>query len=143
MFCAVAATRSYWLTLALFAHWSDILLFIGVVLLALLLGLFASLLVGWFVLGPLYYDRSIKNGEPFHEGDLVYILVGSNRNRIARVYKAVDIASWAGAHRVHVDLGEKERNARQDIFKSYQIFRISTSPTTETSPNFATPKIEI
>jgi hypothetical protein len=123
LLCAFAAAFSCQPTLALFSHWSDILMFVGVILLALLLGFFVSILLGLFVLGPLYYDRSIKNGEPFHEGDIVYILAGPHRGRIGRVYKVWDIASWAGAHRVRVELDEKGTNSGQDIFKSYQVFR--------------------
>lgn len=104
---------------------SGIFLSIGIVLLAMVLGYFASILVGWFVLGPLYYGRSRKNGEPFREGDMVQILVGPHRDRVARVYRALDIASWAGAHRVYVELGEDEKAAGRDVFKSYEIVRVA------------------
>jgi hypothetical protein len=104
---------------------SGILLFIAILLLALVLGFFVSLAVGLFVLGPLYYDRSRKNGEPFHEGDMVQILVGSHRDKVVRVYRALDMASWAGAHRIWLDLGEEEKKSGKDVFKSYQIVRVA------------------
>jgi hypothetical protein len=110
-----------------FHSWGDGLAFFAIVGLALLLGYFAAILLGWFVLGPLYYDRSVQNGEPFHEGESVHILVGPYRGRIARVSKAWDVAPWAGAHRVQVDLGATEREQGQDVFRSYQVCRVASA----------------
>ena len=104
---------------------SGILLSIGIILVSVILGFFVSIFAGWFVFGPLYYDRSRKNGEPFHEGDMVQILVGQHRDQVVRVYRALDIASYAGAHRVYVDLGEEAKKSGRDIFKSYQIVRVA------------------
>ena len=104
---------------------SGIFLSIGIILLAMVLGFFASIPVGWFVLGPLYFDRSRKNGEPFRDGDMVQILVGPHRDQVVRVYRALDIAPWAGAHRVYVDLGADEKTGGRDMFKSYEIVRVA------------------
>ena len=124
LICAIVTFISLHPTSAYFGNWTGALIFAGIMCLALILGYFVSILSGIFLLGPLYYNRSLKNGEPFHEGDVVQILVGPHRDQIAKVYKAWDIASWAGAHRVQVDLGENEKSKGRDIFKSYQIFRI-------------------
>jgi len=122
--CVIATGISLRPISAYFGDWFSALTFVGIVCLALILGYFVSILSGTFVLGPLYYNRSLKNGEPFHEGDVVQILVGPYRDRVAKVYKVWDLASWAGAHRVRVDLGEKEKTESRDVFSSYQIFRI-------------------
>lgn len=115
-----------WLTLEFLRSWTEVLLFAAYVGLVAALGWFVGILVGWFVLGPLYFDRSIKNGEPFQPGDLVHILVGPYRDRIARVYSTFEVGSFAGAHRVRVELGERKKDDWKDVFSSYQILRIST-----------------
>jgi hypothetical protein len=116
---AVWAGISYPPTLESFRDWPTALLFFGIVVLGLLLGFFLAILGGWFLLGPLYYNRSVENGEPFHEGDMVQILVGKYRDRVFRVSKAGDMAPWAGAHRIVVDLGEATRADKENVFKSY------------------------
>ena len=73
----------------------------------------------------MYYDRSLKNGEPFHQGDMVQILIGPHRDRIVRVRDAFDIASWAGSHRILVDLGD-EIKEDENVFTSIQILRVAT-----------------
>ena len=100
--CPLAVGFGYWPIVDLYGDWNHWLVFLGVVLLAFPLGYFGAILVGWFVIGPLFYDRSVKNGEPFHEGDLVHILVGSHRDHVARVEKAWDAEPWAGGHRVRL-----------------------------------------
>jgi amino acid permease len=115
----------YWPAVELYGDWDHWLVFLRVIFLALFLGNCAAILVGWFVLGPLYYDRSKKNGEPFHEGDMVHILTGPHCDRVARVDKAWDAAPWAGAHQIQVALGEKARQDGSDVFESRQIVRVS------------------
>src|SRR5262245_7476649 len=53
-----------------------------VLLLAFVLGLMLALFPGWFVVGPLYYSRELKNGGPFKVGDTVQILAGPHKGRI-------------------------------------------------------------
>jgi hypothetical protein len=79
------------------------------------------------VLGPLFYDRSLKNGEPFHEGEMVHILTGPYRDRIARVDRAWDAAPWAGGHQIQVALGEQARQDGSDVFESRQIVRVASA----------------
>ena len=50
---------------ALMTNWKSLLGLTAVIVLSLILGFFASLLVGWPILGSLYYDRELKNGGPF------------------------------------------------------------------------------
>jgi len=125
--CPLAVGLYYWPAVEQHGDWNHWLKFFGIELLGLLLGYFSAILVGWFVLGPLFYDRSLKNGEPFHEGDLVQILFGPYRDRIARVDKAWDAAPWAGGHQIQVALGEQARQDGSDVFESRQIVRISRS----------------
>ncbi|HEY4760490.1 MAG TPA: KOW motif-containing protein, partial [Thermoguttaceae bacterium] len=76
-----------------------------------------ALLCGWFILSPIYYDRGLKNGAPFREGDMVRILVGPHRDRIVKVY-----AMWQG-NTVRVELGDKEKREFKDIFSPAQLLR--------------------
>jgi hypothetical protein len=99
------------------ADWKIFLWFAAAVVLSLPLGYCAALLLGFFILGPLYYDRSQKNGGPFKIGDRVQILSGSHRGRVVRVR-----ALWQG-DRVRVDLGEKEKETFEDVFASTQLLR--------------------
>jgi hypothetical protein len=110
-------------TLALLGTWSGIRQFLAVLVLGLLLGQFAAVLVGWFVMGPLYHDRSLQNGEPFRAGDLVHILVGPHRDRVVRVLKTWNIGDYTGAHRVRVDLGEVWKDG-EDVFLSHQVLLV-------------------
>jgi hypothetical protein len=87
------------------------------VVIALLLGWFSSILIGWLVLGPIYFRRALKNGAPFEVGDRVRILAGPYRDRICRVY-----ALWQGCA-VRVDLGEWEQRKLRDIFSPTQLLR--------------------
>lgn len=118
--------------------WTDPLLFVGCCLLAALLGYFVSIPFGWPILGPMYYSRSLRNGEPFQHGDMVQILTGPFRDRVVRVLNSFDIAEWAGAHRIRVDLGTETKDD-ENVFRSIQIMRVAKaeetgSPTTESTP---------
>lgn len=128
---AAGAACHGWPLLVSATRWTDPLLFCGWILLAALLGLFVGLLVGWPIIGPLYYDRSRKNGEPFQRGDMVQILVGPYSDRIAPVTDAFDIASFAGGHRVRVDLGADAKGCG-NVFRSHQVLRISSGGQAET-----------
>ncbi|QEG33595.1 hypothetical protein [Bythopirellula goksoeyrii] len=118
--------RSCWPLLLRPSGWPDPLLFIGCCLLAALLGYFVGILIGWPILGPFYYSRSLKNGEPFQQGEMVHVLVGPFRDRVVRVLDSFDIAPWAGAHRIRVDLGTETKDD-ENIFSSIQILRVSNS----------------
>ena len=97
--------------------WWDFVRFAWFVLLALLLGLFLAMFPGWFVIGPLFYGREMKNGGPFKVGDTVQILSGSHKGRIARVY-----STWQG-NTLRVELGAKEKEEFKDIFSPAQLLR--------------------
>ena len=101
-----------------------VLVFLWTLLLSLLLGYFTAFLFGFFVLGPLYYIRSLQNGEPFRKGDLVQILSGPHRDRVVRVLEAFDFATYASAHRVRVDLGGPNAEAYENPFCSWQILLV-------------------
>ena len=105
-------------------RWTDPLLFFGCTALAAVLGYFVGILAGFFCLGPLYYNRSIMNGEPFKQGDMVQILVGPFKDRVVRVLSTFDIGSYAGAHRIRVDLGTETKDD-ENMFTSIQILRVS------------------
>ena len=84
------------------------------------LGLLLAILLGWFVLGPLYYSQVERNGGPFKVGDEVLILTGPFRDRVARVY-----SPWQG-DRVRVDLGEEAKQRFRDIFSQTQLLNTQT-----------------
>ena len=104
--------------------WVEMLFFLGGVFLYALLGYFVGIIAGWPIIGPIYYNRSLKNGEPFHKGETVQILVGPYRDSIVSVIKAWDAAEYAGGHRIHVDLGS-ELEDNEIIFTSTEILRVS------------------
>jgi hypothetical protein len=99
------------------AGWGEFVHFAWYVAIALLLGFFLALFPGWFVIGPLYYDRELKNGGPFKVGDTVQILSGPHKNRITQVY-----ATWQG-NSLRVELGEKEKKEFTDIFSPAELLR--------------------
>ncbi len=114
----LAAVRACEPTPALLLNWRCLLQFVGLVLLSLLLAFFSAILVGWPILGPIYYDRGLKNGAPFHEGDLVRISAGPHRDRIVGVCEL-----WASRDQVRVELGEKEKEEVKDVLSFTQICR--------------------
>ena len=123
---AFYAASSYWQLVVSPTRWTDPLIVLGYSVLFAILGYFVSILVGWPVLAPMYYDRSLKNGEPFHIGDMVQVLVGPHRDRIVRVENVFDIADWAGAHRIQVDLGAQVKEGDR-VFGSTQVLRVKSA----------------
>jgi hypothetical protein len=99
------------------AVWWDFVRVAWFVLLALLLGFFLAMFPGWLVIGPLFYDREVKNGGPFKVGDSVQILSGLHKGRVSRVY-----STWQG-NMLRVELGAGERDEFKDIFSSAQLLR--------------------
>ena len=99
------------------AGWWDFIRFTWYVILGALLGFFLAMFPGWFVIGPLCYDRERKNGGPFKIGDTVQILSGPHRGRISRVYSA-----WQG-NTLRVELGASEKEEFRDIFSPDQLLR--------------------
>ena len=121
----VAGVIATWPLISTPGRWTDPLIFVISLFLFLALGWFGGILIGWPIMGPLYYGRSLKNGEPFKKGDSVHILVGSHRDRVVRVRDAIDVQAYAGGHRVFVDLGETAKENQEDVFKSHQVLRVS------------------
>ena len=101
---------------------TTLLLAIVTLVLCVALGQFIGVLVGFFVLGPLYYGRMLKNGGPFQPGDTVQILRRSHRGRIARVYSA-----WQGDS-VRVDLGDPDNEEFTDVFGPVELLRVEEDP---------------
>jgi hypothetical protein len=114
---AVATVRATGFSFELLADWYTALWSVGIFILGLLLGYFVAILIGWPILGPIYYDRELKNGGPFKVGDTVQILAGPHKGRIARVY-----STWQG-NSVRVELGEEAAMRFEDIFQPIQILK--------------------
>jgi len=117
LFTAVAAVAACDAHFSILRDWRIILWLTAVFILALPVGYFTAILLAWFVLGPIYYGRALKNGAPFHPNDKVLILVGPYRGYISRVYK-----SWQGDS-VRVELGQKAKDDFKDIFGPTQILK--------------------
>ena len=96
--------------------WSGVL-FVVVILLSALLGFMAAIPTGWLVLGPILMAHGERNGGPFVPGDLVQIVSGAYRNRVALVY-----SPWQH-ETVRVDLGEEAKKQYKDVFSAYQLLR--------------------
>ena len=114
---AVAAVRATGFSLDLLTDWHSALWTVGVFILGLLLGYFGAILIGWPILGPIYYDRELKNGGPFKVGATVQILAGPNKGKITRVY-----STWQGSS-VRVELGEEVKKTFEDIFQPTQLLK--------------------
>lgn len=104
-------------TLAALRDWHLLLSLLGVIALSLLLGFFVAFLLGWIILGPLYYNRMLENGGPYQIGDTVQILAGPHRGRVVRVY------SLARGDSVRVELGEQEKENFKDIFAATEVLK--------------------
>jgi hypothetical protein len=97
--------------------WWDFVRFSWFVLLALLLGFFLAMFPGWLIIGPLFYDRELKNGGLFKVGDRVQILSHPHRGRVSRVY-----STWQG-NTLRVELSAKEKEGCKDVFSPAQLLR--------------------
>jgi hypothetical protein len=86
--------------------------------LGLVVGSIFGVLLSMFIVGPLHMARAEKNGAPFRDGDMVHILAGRYRDRVARVYEV-----WESRAQVKVSLGEKARFMGKDIFSFTQVCR--------------------
>lgn len=78
------------------------------VLVALPLG---SLLGAWLVWPWVFTIASKINGSPFHEGELVHVLVGPYRDRVGRIYEM-----WPSRNQVRVEIDEKAKKDVSDVF---------------------------
>jgi hypothetical protein len=113
-------------TLALAADWFNVVRWIVICVLGLLAGFFIAIVFGACWLPSLYLNRSVKNGHPFREGDLVHILVGPHRDRIVRVLEVRNLDPWLEyAHRVYVDLGKSVAKEGEDVFDPHQILLVA------------------
>lgn len=88
-------------------------------LLAVIAGFFGALLLGLFVLGPIYSARGEMNGGPFAIGDHVQIIAGPHRGTTTRVY-----STWQH-DTVRVELGPKVSETFGDIFSASELLRLS------------------
>lgn len=119
-----------------FAHGVKIPAFAGGMILAVLVGWYCEVFSVWSViavilalllggiLGALFFWPFTfhiigkLNGAPFHEGDLVRVLIGPYRDRVVRVYDV-----WKERNQVRVELGEQERKEVTDVFSFVEICR--------------------
>ena len=62
------------------------------------------------------------NGAPFHNGDMVHILVGKHRGKIARVYEI-----WEERKEVRVDIGEQAKKDVEDVYSYTEVCRESSA----------------
>lgn len=123
---AVVAAYLCWPLIASFSSWAHLVLVLICVCVAGILGRYAGTLLGLPVIGPLYFERSLDNGEPFQEGDLVQIIVGPHRDKTVRVKSTFEVGEYAGAHRICVDLGQ-DVSEEDSLFTSLQILRIEAA----------------
>jgi hypothetical protein len=119
-FCFIAVSLGLWVappTADLWGQGGASSPWLSIVLGALLVGWLVSIGTATMVLGPLYRRQGIENGGPFREGDVVQILAGPHKGRITRVY-----TTWQGVS-IRVDLGEKEKKRRRDVFSPVQLLK--------------------
>lgn len=116
LLCTLAAIGMLKPTPELLSDWRNLFNIAVIVLAVPIIGYFSALLIGFFILGPILYSRGLKNGAPFHKGDLVRILVSPHRDRLVRVYEV-----WESRDQVRVELGAKEEEEVKDVFSFTQI----------------------
>jgi hypothetical protein len=104
--------------------WSTFL-FMAVLLMSAMLGFVLSVPTAWVLMGPTLMDQGKRNGGPFKPGDLVQVISGPYRNRVARVY-----STWQ-CETVRVDLGEEAKQQFKDIFAAYQLLCVERSEATD------------
>ena len=93
--------------------------FTGWFVLAIFLALPFGWMLGAFVLWPCVGIIAGKiNGAPFHPGDLVRILRGPYRDRVAEVDKL-----WPERLQVRVRLDEKQKQIGTDVFGYHEVCR--------------------
>ncbi|MEN6497158.1 MAG: KOW motif-containing protein, partial [Thermoguttaceae bacterium] len=95
--------------------------------LSLVTGLVLSIPAAWILFGSILMEQGLRNGGPFKPGDLVQVIAGPHRNRIARVY-----STWQ-CETVRVDLGEAAKSRFQDIFASHQLLRVEPADPSHSS----------
>jgi len=87
--------------------------------LAVLLALPLGCILGAVFLWPFFFIVGSKiNGSPFHEGDLVHILVGPHRDRVGRIYEM-----WPSRNQVRVEIGDQAKKDVTDVFSYNEICR--------------------
>jgi hypothetical protein len=101
-----------------FTSWRALLPTIGLAIGALIAGLLIAAVTGWWILGPLYYSRALKNGGPFVPGDTVYIISGPHKGTITGIY-----STWQG-DTIRADLGPQAKDKFKDIFSAADLLRV-------------------
>lgn len=81
------------------------------------LGWAVALVVGFPVIGPLYFSRYAAHGAPFRPGDWVEVLVGPHQGKVVRVRTA-----WQHDD-VRVDLGTAAAERFEDVFGPLALIR--------------------
>lgn len=104
----------------MFKDWVFCVFFIVSLLVAPVLFVFFSLIVGPFVFVPLYYIGHRMAGAPFHVGDRVRVLVGPHRDLVVEIYDV-----WESRSQVRVKLDEQAKTEVNDVFDFTQVFRES------------------
>jgi hypothetical protein len=107
--------------LARSSQWSDVLLFVGGISAASVLGLVAAFVPGGIVCLPFPIIQGTRNGAPYAKGDLVHILTGKHRGQVAAVYDV-----WGVRRQVRVKLGESAGKDFSDLFDDHQVCRANS-----------------
>ena len=112
---AAVAARQIGPSLAAMRDVSFLFYYVAAIVLIWPLGWF----LGAFCVWPFVMALTNKlNGAPFQNGDLIHILVGPHRDRVAHIYDV-----WPTRNQARVELGEKEKKAVTDVFDYTDICR--------------------
>lgn len=113
---AIALCQPRWASLA---DPSTLAWLAGAAALGCAIGGYGGLLVGWPILGPLYYDQCLRNGAPYRTGDRVQILSRPHRGRVVTIYEI-----WDERNQVRVDLGPEAKKRVTDVFAYVEVCRV-------------------
>ena len=111
---AIAVCRP---TFSMFREWQYVLLFLLAMIVAPVLLFLVGVLIGFPIIGSIYYARELANGGPFKVGDRVYIIAGRHKGKVARVY-----SMWQGGT-VRLELGDEAKETFKDIFGGNELLR--------------------
>jgi hypothetical protein len=114
----VAVVIVSWFSFGIVADRPDPLV-VTLVIVSIIAAFPLGLIVGGLTVWPVLFITAGKlNGAPFHEGELVYVLVGPHKGRMTTVYKV-----WPSRRQARVWLNDQAKIEVKDVYMWNEICR--------------------